>query len=82
MEYNRKQQRKKAGFAGIHYGLAILVMGMLVVAGALGLARFGYGMILVNGSCYKYFDSLGSLSREIGWDRGPVPLSHLSQRGY
>jgi len=46
MEYNRKQQRKKAGFAGIHYGLAILVMGMLVVAGALGLARFGYGMIL------------------------------------
>ena len=46
MEYNRKPQHKPARFAGIHYGLAILVMGMLVVAGALGLARFGYGMIL------------------------------------
>ena len=31
---------------GIHYAWAILAMGVLVVAGALGLARFGYGMIL------------------------------------
>lgn len=32
--------------AGFHYGLAILGMGMLVVTGVLGLARFGYGMII------------------------------------
>lgn len=30
----------------MHYGWAILVTGILVVAGSLGLARFGYGMIL------------------------------------
>lgn len=29
-----------------HYGWVILLTGVLVVAGALGLARFGYGMIL------------------------------------
>lgn len=32
--------------SGLHYGWVILVMGILVVGGALGLARFGYGMIL------------------------------------
>ena len=31
---------------GFHYGWAILLTGILVVGGALGLARFGYGMIL------------------------------------
>lgn len=30
----------------LHYGWAILLTGILVVGGALGLARFGYGMIL------------------------------------
>ncbi|HLF01252.1 MAG TPA: YbfB/YjiJ family MFS transporter, partial [Anaerolineales bacterium] len=29
-----------------HYGWAILAMGVLVVFGALGLARFGYSLIL------------------------------------
>ncbi|MEK7325607.1 MAG: MFS transporter, partial [Chloroflexota bacterium] len=30
----------------LHYAWIILAMGMLVVFGALGLARFGYGVIL------------------------------------
>ena len=37
-------QRNRGG--GWHYGWAILLTGILVVGGALGLARFGYGMIL------------------------------------
>lgn len=39
-------QLKLSQVRGIHYGWAILAVGVLVVAGALGLARFGYGMIL------------------------------------
>ncbi|MBF7081811.1 MFS transporter [Desulfallas sp. Bu1-1] len=41
-----RSQFKAGRFASIHYGWTILVMGIFVVAGALGLARFGYGMIL------------------------------------
>jgi len=33
-------------FSRLHYGWTVMVMGMLVVFGALGLARFGYTMLL------------------------------------
>ncbi|WP_051688329.1 MFS transporter [Desulfofalx alkaliphila] len=38
--------REEAHRGGLHYGWIILLMGILVVCGALGLARFGFGMIL------------------------------------
>jgi len=45
METVREQIQSTRG-SGLHYGWVILVMGILVVGGALGLARFGFGMIL------------------------------------
>mgnify|MGYP000459972198 CR=1 FL=1 len=41
VELTQKKRGKR-----LHYGWAILVTGILVVGGALGLARFGFGMIL------------------------------------
>ncbi|MFA7467522.1 MAG: MFS transporter, partial [Desulfotomaculaceae bacterium] len=46
METVKKEQIQPTRGSGLHYGWVILVMGILVVAGALGLARFGFGMIL------------------------------------
>lgn len=46
MELNRYQSQKVKKIDRFHYGWAILMMGVLVVVGALGLARFGYGIIL------------------------------------
>lgn len=46
MEFGGVRPEAAKGTGGIHYGWAILLTGILVVGGALGLARFGYGMIL------------------------------------
>jgi MFS family permease len=36
----------KSPFSRLHYGWIVLAIGMLVVFGSLGLARFGYTMVL------------------------------------
>jgi len=46
MDPVRREQIQPSRGGGLHYGWFILVTGILVVGGALGLARFGFGMIL------------------------------------
>ncbi len=41
-----RSEQIQANRGGLHYGWFILATGILVVGGALGLARFGFGMIL------------------------------------
>lgn len=46
MAVDEGNQVKSMRGSGLHYDWLILAAGILVVAGALGLARFGFGMIL------------------------------------
>jgi sugar phosphate permease len=47
----------KSPFTRLHYGWIVLAIGMLVVFGSLGLARFGYTMVLPSMQAGLYLDN-------------------------
>ena len=47
----------KSPFSRLHYGWVVLAIGMLVVFGSLGLARFGYTMVLPSMQTGLYLDN-------------------------
>lgn len=73
VELTQKKRGKR-----LHYGWVILVAGMLVVGGALGLARFGFGINLPSMQ-----QGLGLTHNQTGFiaDKGLDPVGEISGGG-